>query len=134
MNVGDSAVSAAGGSNGGDGRIRLDYFGLAGTTSPEHHPGFAGDTVAMTESLDRTERAITSAILERVVTDERGGNIAYQVTNDGGTSWQDIAPGETVDFALGESDLRLRVTFSNDNLQPLTLNGLVLRYTEAAPE
>ena len=25
-------------------------------------------------------------------------NDAYQVTNDGGTSWQDIAPGETADF------------------------------------
>ena len=119
---------------GSMGRIRLDYFGLAGTTSPEHFAGFAGDTVAVTESLDRTERAITSATLRQVVSDERGGVIAYQVTNDGGDRWFDIQPGETVNFGLEESDLRLRVTFSNDNLQPLTLNGLVLQYTESLPE
>ena len=134
MNVGNGGVEAVSNEVGSMGRIRLDYFGLAGTTSPEHFAGFAGDTVAVTESLDRTERAITSATLRQVVSDERGGVIAYQVTNDGGDRWFDIQPGETVNFGLEESDLRLRVTFSNDNLQPLTLNGLVLQYTESLPE
>ena len=46
----------------------------------------------------------------------------------------EVAPGASVDFgdAVG-NDLQLRVSFTNDNLQPLTLNGIVLTYSEADP-
>ena len=54
MNVGGNLVQAAASGNGGDGRIRLDFFGLAGTTNPEYHPGFTGDTGAVTTPIDGT--------------------------------------------------------------------------------
>ena len=88
----------------------------------------------MTNSLDRTDGAIASVTLHRVVEDLRGGALSYEVTNDGGEHWFEITPGETVDFGEGESDLRLKVSFANDNLQPLTLNGVVLTYTTVAPD
>ncbi len=139
LNVGNNRVRANGDDYGGDnpqasdGRIRLDFFGLAGTTDPEHHPGFAGDTTVRTLALDHAVVPITEATLSRVVSDERGGRLTYEITNNG-VQWFEVAPGASVDFgdAVG-NDLQLRVSFTNDNLQPLTLNGIVLTYSEADP-
>jgi hypothetical protein len=129
MNVGTNLVQATGGSLGGDGRIRLDFFGLAGTTSPEYHPGFTGDTGAVTTSIDNTNGPVETVTILQAVTDERGGNITYEATNDGGATWYEVAPGETFTFPQSASDLRLRVSFANENLDPLTLNGLAVEYT-----
>jgi hypothetical protein len=129
MNVGSGLVLATGGAGGGDGRVRLDFFGLAGTTNPEHHPGFTGDTGAVTTSIDNTNGSVATVTILQAVTDERGGNITYEATNDGGATWYEVTPGETFTFPVSASDLRLRVSFANENLEPLTLNGLVLEYT-----
>ena len=139
LNVGNDRVRANGHDYGGnspessEGRIRLDFFGLAGTTDPEHHPGFAGDTTVKTLPLDHAVVPIETATLRRVVSDERGGRLTYEVSNND-DQWFEIEAGGTIDFgnAVG-NDLQLRVSFTNDNLQPLTLNGILLTYTEAAP-
>ncbi|MBM65189.1 MAG: hypothetical protein CMH55_03025, partial [Myxococcales bacterium] len=136
MNVGNNRVDATGGDRGGDGRIRLDFFGLSGTTDPEYHPGFAGDTVMQTDDLSGVGNPIQSVTLSRVLADLRGGSINYQVTN-GATDneqnliWNDIAAGETFTFPENQpgTALRMRATFRNDNLQPLALIGLSLEWT-----
>jgi len=132
MNVGSGLVQAVSRAGAGAGRVRLDFFGLAGVTSPAYHPGFAGDTVAVTGPIDATDSAILSVTLLRALTDERGGALAFEATNDGGDTWHAVVPGERFAFPVEASDLRLRVSFSNENLQPLTLNGLAVTY-EPAP-
>jgi len=132
LNVGNGRVDARGGSapgHGGDGRIRLDFFGLAGVTSPAYHPGFAGDTVAVTGTLDTTFDPVETVTVLRAVTDERGGTITFEATNDGGATWHPVVTGETFTFPEAASDLRLRFSFANENLDPLTLNAVALRYT-----
>ena len=136
MNVGNNRVNARGGSGGGEGRIRLDFFGLSGTTDPEYYPGFAGDTVMQTDDLSGVGNPIQSVTLSRVLADLRGGNINYQVTN-GATDneqnliWNDIAAGETFTFPENQpgTALRVRATFRNNNLQPLALIGFALEWT-----
>ncbi|MAO82670.1 MAG: hypothetical protein CMH50_02110, partial [Myxococcales bacterium] len=136
MNVGNDRVDARGNGSGGLGRIRLDFFGLSGTTRPEYHPGFAGDTVMQTDDLSGVGNPIQSVTLNRVLADLRGGSINYQVTN-GATDneqnliWNDIAAGETFTFPENQpgTALRMRATFRNDNLQPLALIGLSLEWT-----
>ena len=133
MNVGNNRVTAAAHTRGGHGRIRLDFFGLSGTTTPEFHPGFAGDTVVQTNDLSGVGNPLASVTLRQALEDRRGGTISYQVSNgatDGEQNliWHPIAPGETVNFPQNQpgTALRLRATFSNDNLQPLALIGLSL--------
>ena len=132
MNVGNNRVAAAA-HTAGHGRIRLDFFGLSGTTTPEFHPGFAGDTVVQTNDLSGVGNPLASVTLRQALEDRRGGTISYQVSNgatDGEQNliWHPIAPGETVNFPQNQpgTALRLRATFSNDNLQPLALIGLSL--------
>ena len=136
MNVGTDLVQARGGTLGGDGRIRLDYFGLSGVTTPEFHPGFAGDTVVQTNDLSGVGNPLAQVTLSQALEDRRGGTISYQVSNgatDGEQNliWHPIAPGETVNFPQNQpgTALRLRATFSNDNLQPLALIGLSLAWS-----
>jgi hypothetical protein len=133
MNVGNNRVNAARSSQGGDGRIRLDFFGLSGTTTPDFEPGFAGDTVVQTNDLSGVGNPLASVTLRQALEDRRGGTISYQVSNgatDGEQNliWHPIAPGETVNFPQNQpgTALRLRATFSNDNLQPLALIGMSL--------
>ena len=136
MNVGNDRVRANADTRGGDGRIRLDFFGLSGTTDPEYHPGFAGDTVMQTDDLSGVGNPIQSVTLSRVLADLRGGSINYQVTN-GATDneqnliWNDISAGETFTFPENQpgTALRMRATFRNNNLQPLALIGLSLEWT-----
>jgi len=136
MNVGNQRVSTAGANRGGNGRIRLDFFGLSGTTTPEFHPGFAGDTVVQTNDLSGVGNPLAEVTLTQALEDRRGGTIGYQVSNgatDGEQNliWHPIAPGETVNFPQNQpgTALRLRATFSNDNLQPLALIGLSLAWS-----
>jgi hypothetical protein len=133
MNVGNNRVNAARSSQGGDGRIRLDFFGLSGTTTPDFEPGFAGDTVVQTNDLSGVGNPLASVTLRQALEDRRGGTISYQVSNgatDGEQNliWHPIAPGETVNFPQNQpgTALRMRGTFSNDNLQPLALIGMSL--------
>jgi hypothetical protein len=133
MNVGNNRVNAAAQSYGGAGRIRLDFFGLSGTTTPEFEPGFAGDTVVQTNDLSGVGNPLASVTLRQALEDRRGGTISYQVSNgatDGEQNliWHPIAPGETVNFPQNQpgTALRMRATFSNDNLQPLALIGMSL--------
>jgi hypothetical protein len=133
MNVGNNRVTAAANSNGGAGRIRLDFFGLSGTTTPAFHPGFAGDTVVQTLDMSGVGNPVASVTLRQTVEDRRGGSIGYSVSN-GATNdeqvliWHPIAAGETVEFPQNQpgTALRLRATFSNDNLRPLALIGASL--------
>ena len=141
MNVGRNKVNANAGSSSygaqaSHGRIRLDFFGLSGTTTPEFHPGFAGDTVVQTNDLSGVGNPLAQVTLSQALEDRRGGTISYQVSNgatDGEQNliWHPIAPGETVNFPQNQpgTALRLRATFSNDNLQPLALIGLSLAWS-----
>jgi hypothetical protein len=136
MNVGNNRVQATASSRGGSGRIRLDFFGLSGTTTPAFHPGFAGDTVVQTSDLSGVGNPVASVTLRQSLEDRRGGTIGYRVSN-GATNddqeliWHPIAPGETVNFPQNQpgTALRVRATFSNDNLQPLALIGLSLGWS-----
>ena len=135
MNVGANKVKLPAGS-AAPGRIRLDYFGLSGVTTPEFHPGFAGDTVVQTNDLSGVGNPLAEVTLSQALEDRRGGTISYQVSNgatDGEQNliWHPIAPGETVNFPQNQpgTALRLRATFSNDNLQPLALIGLSLAWS-----
>jgi hypothetical protein len=135
MNVGGNRVQATANGNGGNGRIRLDFFGLSGTTTPAFHPGFAGDTVVQTNDLSGVGNPIASVSIRLALEDRRGGSLAYRVSNgatdgDQALIWHPIAPGETVQFPQNQpgTALRLRATFSNDNLQPLALIGLSLEW------
>jgi hypothetical protein len=136
MNVGNGRVDARGGSNGGTGRIRLDFFGLSGTTTPVYHPGFTGDTMVQTGDLSGVGNPIQAVTLSQTIADLRGGVIRYQVTNgatdeDQNLIWHTIETGATVDFPIEQpgTALRLRATFSNDNLHPLALIGVALEWS-----
>ncbi|MDE0882278.1 MAG: hypothetical protein OSB21_06760 [Myxococcota bacterium] len=136
MNVGSNKVQATGGTRGGHGRIRLDFFGLSGTTTPAFHSGFAGDTIVQTSDLSGVGNPVAAVTFRQSLEDRRGGTIGYRVSN-GATNddqeliWHPIAAGETVNFPENQpgTALRMRATFSNDNLQPLALIGLSLGWS-----
>ncbi|MDE0883076.1 MAG: hypothetical protein OSB21_10815, partial [Myxococcota bacterium] len=90
-------------------------------------------TVMQTLDMSGVGNPVASVTLRQTLEDRRGGSIAYQVSN-GATNdeqvliWHPIATGETVEFPQNQpgTALRLRATFSNDNLRPLALIGASL--------
>ena len=127
MNVGNKRVTARGASYAGAGRIRLDFFGLSGTSDPVHYAGFSGKTVAVTKNLNFTGKTLLSAQVAKTIEDLRGGVVAYQLSPNGGKNWYTAAVGKDLMFTAG-TDLRLKVLFTNKSLDPLSLMGALVNY------
>ena len=128
MNVGSKHVTATGTDNAGDGRIRLDFFGLSGTTNPAHYSGFSGKTVMVTKNLNFTAKTLVSAQVAQAIEDLRGGSVVYSLSNDGGKTWTTVTTAKDVTFTSTGADLRLKVSFTNKSLDPLSLMGVLVTY------
>ena len=127
MNVGNKRVTAKGGTNAGAGRVRMDFFGLSGTTDPTHYSGFSGKTVAVTKNLNFTGKTLMSARIASTIEDLRGGSVVYSLSGDGGKNWTSLLQGKDLFFSAG-NDLRLKVSFTNKSLDPLSLMGVLVNY------
>jgi len=129
MNVGSKHVTAKGySSNGGAGRVRLDFFGLSGTTDPAHYSGFSGKTVMVTKNLNWTQKKLVTAQVAKAIEDLRGGSVVYSLTADGGKTWVIATKGKDVKFTNPSNDLRLKVSFTNKSLDPLSLMGVLVSF------
>ncbi|MBN2495421.1 MAG: hypothetical protein JXR96_12575 [Deltaproteobacteria bacterium] len=131
MNVGTDRVTARGGASysaGAGGRIRLDYFGISGTTDPDFFEGFGGDAVVQTVEVDTTNLNILEVTLQEVLENTSGGSISYQVSNDGGSTFNDVTPGTPFTFPGAGFDLRIKAIFNTTSLNPLRLIGLAVSY------
>ncbi len=128
MNVGNKRVTAKGSSYAGKGRVRLDFFGLSGTTDPPHYAGFSGKTVAVTKNLNFTGKTILQASVSNTIEDLRGGVVAYQLSANGGKTWYSATAGKDVTFASTGTDLRLKISFTNKSLDPLSLMGALINF------
>lgn len=131
MNVGTNRVSARGGQNyraGGDGRIRLDYFSIIGTTTPTFYEGFRGDAIVQTVEVDSTSQSITSATILQTISQTDGGEILFEISNNSGINWVQATIGTPVTFPNVGSDLRIKITFRNRSVEPLRLMGFSISY------
>ena len=128
MNVGNKRVTAKGSTNAGAGRVRLDFFGLSGISDPPHYAGFSGKTVAVTKNLNFTTKTLLSAKVSFRIEDLRGGSVEYALSPNGGKSWTVATPGKDIIFTDIGSDLRLKVSFTNKSLDPLSLMGVVVSF------
>ena len=132
LNVGTGRVTATAGANyraGANGRIRLDYFGISGTTTPDYYQGFSGTAVMQTLEIDSTNLNIIQANIETVLQNTSGGSISYQISNDGGSSFNNITPGRSFSFPNAGSSLILKAIFNTTSLNPLRIMGIVVTYT-----
>ncbi len=118
------------GNDGGDGRVRLDYFVLDGRTLPAHHVGFAGGPVGRTGTLASPAVSIPGATLLSDLTRLDGGAVSYRLSADGGGEWVDAAVGDPVVFDSPGQDLRLQVIFDVRDPEPLTAKGVVIEVRE----
>ncbi len=128
MNVGNKRVTARAGKNASVGRVRLDFFGLSGISDPAHYAGFSGKTVVVTKNLNFTGKSLLSAQVARAIEDLRGGSVVYALSANGGKTWTTVAAGKDVLFAYTGADLRLKVSFTNKSLDPLSLMGVLVSY------
>jgi len=128
MNVGNKRVTAKGGTNAGVGRVRLDFFGLSGTSDPAHYAGFSGKTVVVTKNLNFTGKTLLSAQVAKTIEDLRGGSVVYALSNDGGKKWSTVTASKDLLFSTSGSDLRLKVSFTNKSLDPLSLMGVLVSF------
>lgn len=139
MNIGQNRVTAKGGAAssggaGGNGRVRLDAASLheGDTTTPTFTAGLgvSGATKVQTLTLDNVSGTITKARIVSTVQDTRGGTVTYEMSSNGGGSWNTFTPGDPLQsFSTAASDLRLRITLtSNGSNQPLSVQGVSLEY------
>ena len=128
MNVGNKHVTAKGSSYAGTGRVRLDFFGLSGTTDPPHFAGFSGKTVAVTKNLNFTGKNLLSAQVAQTIEDLRGGSVVYEISPNGGKSWTVATVAKDTIFTDLGNDLRLKVSFTNKSLDPLSLMGVLINF------
>ncbi len=78
--------------------------------------------VAVSTSLDTTTQNIFSATL--TANDLQGtGTINYELSNDGGVTWNAVVPGVAYNFASAGSDLRFKIVVTgNATVQDVTIN------------
>ena len=64
------------------------------------------------------------------IEDERGGNITYELSANGGVNYNSFILGDPLQsFSTASSDLRLRTTLASDGSnQPLGIQGVVIEY------
>ena len=128
MNVGNKRVTAKGGTNAGAGRVRLDFFGLSGSSDPVHYAGFSGKTVVVTKNLNFTGKTLLSAKVAKAIEDLRGGSVVYALSANAGKTWTAVVAGKDLLFSTAGTDLRLKVSFTNKSLDPLSLMGVLVSF------
>ncbi len=84
--------------------------------------------VVVTKNLNFTGKSLLSAQVARAIEDLRGGSVVYALSANGGKTWTTVAAGKDVLFAYTGADLRLKVSFTNKSLDPLSLMGVLVSY------
>ena len=64
--------------------------------------------------------------MAKAIEDLRGGSVVYSLTADGGKTWVIATKGKDVKFTNPSNDLRLKVSFTNKSLDPLSLMGVLV--------
>ena len=89
--------------------------------------GYGGSGVAQSGRIN-LPGAVISASLSAETYVPAGQSIAFELSNDGGQSWQHAAPGAPVMFGQTGDDLRWRATLSGPGTATAYLNQLTITY------